>query len=52
MTELFFKDKAAMDKMFAIASEPGIAEEIAVDEEKFLDRNATRMFAVEEYVRD
>lgn len=48
ITEIIVKDRAAMEQMFAIAGDPQVAAEIAADEEKFVDRAASRMFIVEE----
>jgi uncharacterized protein (TIGR02118 family) len=50
ITELMVRDEAVMREMFATAAEPGIAAEIAADEENFCDRSASRMFLAE--VRD
>ncbi|WP_150294158.1 nuclear transport factor 2 family protein [Sphingobium estronivorans] len=48
VTELRFADRAAYDRFAAMAAEPDIARQIAEDEENLFDRNATRMFVVEE----
>lgn len=48
VTEMWFADRAAYDRMFEVAGEPEIAARIAADEENFVDRNRTRMFVVEE----
>jgi ketosteroid isomerase-like protein len=48
VTELCFADRAAYDRFTARAAEPDIAGQIAADEENLFDRNATRMFVVEE----
>lgn len=48
ITELWFADREAYDRFAAKAGEPDIARQIAEDEENLFDRNATRMFTVEE----
>ena len=48
VTELWFADRAAYDKMAATAADPEIARRIAEDEENLFDRGYTRMFVVEE----
>jgi uncharacterized protein (TIGR02118 family) len=51
VTELIVKDEATMQEMFSVAGEPDVAAEIAADEEKFVDRSASRMFIAEVYPR-
>jgi len=48
ITEIWLADKAAYDRFTAAAAEAAIAQQIAEDEENFLDRPATRMMVVEE----
>lgn len=48
VTELWFADRAAYERAMAIATREDVAARIAADEANFLDRNATRMFLVEE----
>jgi len=50
VTEIWLTDSAAYERFKTAAAEPGTAQRIAEDEENFLDRNATRMFVVEERV--
>jgi len=50
ITELWFADRAAYDAAMAVATSPAVAEQIANDEENFLDRSKTRMFVVEEHI--
>lgn len=42
ITEIIFKDQAALDEMIRITSEPEIRRFFAEDEAKFLDRHACR----------
>jgi hypothetical protein len=48
ITEFVFETRADYEKMVAAFSDPAIAGEIADDEERFLDRNAIRIFFVDE----
>ena len=50
MTELGFPDRAAFLAWMAKLSGPGVGEQVAVDETKFLDRSRTRAYVVEEHV--
>jgi hypothetical protein len=50
MTELAFPDRAAFLAWMAQLSGPGVGEQVAVDEAKFLDRSRTRAYVVEEHV--
>ena len=52
LTEIWLKDRATLDAMFAAAAEPRLAAEIAADEEKFADRQSVRMYVAEEYPRN
>jgi hypothetical protein len=49
MTELGFPDHAAFLAWMVRLSEPGIGEQVAADEAKFLTRSRTRAF-VDEHV--
>jgi len=48
VTELWFEDRAAYDRMLEVAARPEIAQRIADDEANMCDRSGTRMFIVEE----
>jgi uncharacterized protein (TIGR02118 family) len=50
VTELGFPDRAAFLAWRAQLSGPGAGEQVAADEEKFLDRSRTRAYVVEEHV--
>ena len=52
LTEIWLKDRATMDAMFARAAQPHIAAEVAADEEKFVDRASVRFHLVQEYPRE
>ena len=47
VTELVVRDTEAMQQMFAVAAEPAVAADIAADEEKFVDRSASRIFVAD-----
>jgi len=49
VTEIWLADRAAYDRFLARAAEPEVATAIAKDEENLFDRDATRMFVVEEH---
>lgn len=49
ITEMWFADRASMEKMFEVAREPVIAAEIAADEERFMDRASVRVYVVDEH---
>jgi hypothetical protein len=49
-TELGFPDRAALFVWLAQLAEPGVGEQVAADEEKFLDRSRTRTYVVDEHV--
>jgi hypothetical protein len=51
LTEIWLKDRATMDAMFARNAQPDIAAEVAADEENFVDRASVRFHIVEEYPR-
>jgi hypothetical protein len=50
MTELGFPDRAAFLDWMARLSEPGIGEQVAADEAKFLARSRTKAYVVDEHV--
>ena len=50
VTEQGFPDRAAFLAWMGKLSEPGIGEQVATDEAKFLDRSRTRAYVVEEHV--
>ena len=50
VTELGFPDRAAFLAWMAQLSGPGVGEQVAADEAKFLDRARTRAYVVEEHV--
>ena len=50
VTELGFPDRAAFLAWMAQLSGPGVGEQVAADEAKFLDRSRTRAYVVEEHV--
>ena len=50
MTELGFPDRAAFLAWMAQLSSPGVGEQVAADEAKFLDRSRTRAHVIEEHV--
>jgi hypothetical protein len=45
-----FPDRAAFLSWMAQLSGPGVGEQVAADEAKFLDRSRTRAYVVEEHV--
>lgn len=48
--EIWYPDRATLDRFFeSIAADPAIAQEIAEDEERFLDRPRMRIYLVEEF---
>ena len=50
MTELEFVDQTAFQAWMTRLSEPGIGEQVATDEARFLDRSRTRAYMVDERV--
>lgn len=50
VTELVFQDRAAFETWLGHVSGPGAGEQVAADEERFLDRSKTRAFVIEEHV--
>jgi hypothetical protein len=50
VTEQGFFDRPAFLAWMAQLSGPGIGEQVATDEAKFLDRSRTRAYVVEEHV--
>ncbi|WP_176594053.1 nuclear transport factor 2 family protein [Sphingobium sp. EM0848] len=48
ITEIRFADRTAYDRFVAKSAEPDIARQIAEDEENLFERQATRMFVVDE----
>lgn len=48
ITEIWLADREGYDRFTAAAAQEGIANQIAQDEENFLDRTATRMLVVDE----
>ena len=50
MTELGFPDRKAFLAWMAALSKPGVGEQVATDEAKFLDRSQTRAYVVDERV--
>jgi uncharacterized protein (TIGR02118 family) len=50
VTELGFPDQAAFLAWMAKFSEPGVGEQVAADEARFLDRSRTRAYVIEEHV--
>ena len=50
MTELGFPDRAAFLASMAQLTGPGVGEQVAADEAKFLDRSRTKAYVVEEHV--
>jgi hypothetical protein len=46
--EIWFPDQATMDACFAAMADPGVAAEIADDEERLFDRSRIRGYLVEE----
>lgn len=48
ITEIWLADRAAYDRFITAAVQEDIANQIAQDEENFLDRTATRMLVVDE----
>jgi len=49
MTELGFADQETFAAWTGKLFEPGIGEQVAEDEARFLDRSQTRAYAVQEY---
>ncbi|MGQ2933590.1 MAG: EthD domain-containing protein [Sphingopyxis sp.] len=52
ITEILFRDRAAYDEALAVLMSPANAARMAEDEERFLDRNRTRMVVVNEHESD
>ncbi len=50
MTELGFADQEAFAAWMERLVAPGIAEQVAEDEARFLDRSRTKAYVVQEYV--
>ena len=50
MTELVFTDRNAFDGWMAELAKPGVGARIVADEEKFLNRERTRAYVIEERV--
>jgi uncharacterized protein (TIGR02118 family) len=50
VTELGFPDRAAFLAWMAQLSGPGVGEQVAADEARFLDRSRTRAYVVQEHV--
>jgi hypothetical protein len=50
MTELGFPDRTAFLAWMAQLAAPGVGEQVAADEAKFLDRSRTTAYIFEEYV--
>jgi hypothetical protein len=48
ITELWFDDQAAFEKMLQHLSKPEVAEEVVTDEENLFDRSKTRIITVNE----
>lgn len=48
ITEIWLDDKVAYDRFLAVAAQEDVAQQIARDEENFLDRGRSRMLVVEE----
>ena len=51
LTEIWLKDRATMDAMFAKNAQPDVAAEVAADEENFVDRASVRFYISEEHPR-
>lgn len=49
VTEVWIKDRAALDGLLAMMTESPWARELAIDEDRFVDRASMRMFVTEEY---
>lgn len=49
VTELWYATEADYQAAVAVLNDPAILQQIADDEEHFLDRDNTRMFVVEEH---
>lgn len=50
VTELVFSDRAAFQAWMSELSRPGVGEQVAADEARFLDRSKTRAFVIEEHI--
>jgi len=50
VTELWYRSRADYESAAAVLRDAAVFQQIADDEEHFLDRGKTRMFVVEEYV--
>jgi hypothetical protein len=50
VTELGFSDRDAFLAWMAQLSAPGVGEQVAADESRFLDRSRTRAYVVQEHV--
>jgi uncharacterized protein (TIGR02118 family) len=48
ITEVWFKDRAAYEAFSASMKQPEIRQQIVADEERFMDRDASQIFIVEE----
>jgi uncharacterized protein (TIGR02118 family) len=52
ITEVWFQDQKAYEKFAASMQVPEIRAQIVADEEQFLDRSASRIFIVDEYITE
>jgi uncharacterized protein (TIGR02118 family) len=50
VTEVWFSDRAAYEAFAASMADPNIRKQIVSDEEQFLDRSASRIYVVEEFI--
>ncbi len=48
VTEVWMKDRAALDSLLAMMTGSSWAKELAIDEDRFVDRASMRMFVTEE----
>ena len=48
MTEIWVRDRAAMDRIFAVMADPKIGKIFETDEANFIDRDTIRLFICEE----
>lgn len=52
ITEVWFEDRRAYETFAASMREPDVRAQIVADEERFLDRAASKIFIVDEYITE
>lgn len=52
ITEVWFEDRRAYEAFAASMKDPQVRAQIVGDEERFLDRSASRIYIVDEYITE